>query len=90
MEKTYYKTASLISNSCKAIALLAGQTSEVAVLAFEYGKNLVGTSFDSFDQLVSHDIKMLHIENCWRKGLYMYATFLFQFNYRRLFPLTWT
>lgn len=41
MQKTYYKTASLISNSCKAIALLAGQTTEVAVLAFEYGKNLV-------------------------------------------------
>lgn len=41
MQKTYYKTASLISNSCKAIALLAGQTAEVAVLAFEYGKNLV-------------------------------------------------
>lgn len=41
MEKTYYKTASLISNSCKAIAILAGQTAEVAVLAFEYGKNLV-------------------------------------------------
>ena len=41
MEKTYYKTASLISNSCKAIALLAGQTAEVATLAFEYGKNLV-------------------------------------------------
>ncbi len=41
MQKKYYKTASLISNSCKAIALLAGQTTEVATLAFEYGKNLV-------------------------------------------------
>lgn len=41
MQKTYYKTASLISNSCKAIAILAGQTAEVAMLAFEYGKNLV-------------------------------------------------
>ncbi|RYR34969.1 hypothetical protein Ahy_A10g050040 [Arachis hypogaea] len=39
-EKTYYKTASLISNSCKAIAILAGQTAEVAMLAFDYGKNL--------------------------------------------------
>ncbi|KAG2309039.1 hypothetical protein Bca52824_028787 [Brassica carinata] len=37
---TYYKTASLISNSCKAIALLAGPSAEVAMLAFEYGKNL--------------------------------------------------
>lgn len=41
MQKTYYKTASLISNSCKAIALLAGQTAEVAMLAYEYGRNLV-------------------------------------------------
>ncbi|GAB4858292.1 Solanesyl diphosphate synthase 3, chloroplastic/mitochondrial [Ancistrocladus abbreviatus] len=40
MQKTYYKTASLISNSCKAIALLAGQTAEVSMLAYEYGKNL--------------------------------------------------
>ncbi|KAJ8750585.1 hypothetical protein K2173_015752 [Erythroxylum novogranatense] len=39
-KKTYYMTTSLISNSCKAIALLAGQTIEVAMLAFEYGKNL--------------------------------------------------
>ncbi|XP_057472303.1 solanesyl diphosphate synthase 3, chloroplastic/mitochondrial-like isoform X4 [Actinidia eriantha] len=40
MQKTYYKTASLISNSCKAVALLAGQTTEVSMLAYEYGKNL--------------------------------------------------
>lgn len=43
MQKTHYKTASLISNSCKAIAILAGQTAEVAMLASEYGKNLVCT-----------------------------------------------
>lgn len=41
MQKTYYKTASLIANSCKAIALLAGQTTEVATLAYDYGRNLV-------------------------------------------------
>ncbi|KAH7568539.1 hypothetical protein JRO89_XS06G0012500 [Xanthoceras sorbifolium] len=51
MQKTYYKTASLISNSCKAIALLAGQTSEVAVLAFEYGKNL-GLAFQLIDDVL--------------------------------------
>lgn len=45
MQKTYYKTASLISNSCKAIALLAGHTAEVSILAYEYGKNLVGDFF---------------------------------------------
>ncbi|TXG63310.1 hypothetical protein EZV62_010304 [Acer yangbiense] len=51
MQKTYYKTASLISNSCKAIALLAGQTSEVAMLAFEYGKNL-GLAFQLIDDVL--------------------------------------
>ncbi|KDP38011.1 hypothetical protein JCGZ_04654 [Jatropha curcas] len=51
MQKTYYKTASLISNSCKAIALLAGQTAEVAILAFEYGKNL-GLAFQLIDDVL--------------------------------------
>ncbi|KAJ7948757.1 Solanesyl diphosphate synthase [Quillaja saponaria] len=51
MQKTYYKTASLISNSCKAIALLAGQTAEVATLAFEYGKNL-GLAFQLIDDVL--------------------------------------
>lgn len=48
LQKTYYKTASLISNSCKAVALLAGQTTEVSTLAFEYGKNL-GLAFQLID-----------------------------------------
>lgn len=51
MQKTYYKTASLISNSCKAIAVLAGQTSEVATLAYEYGKNL-GLAFQLIDDVL--------------------------------------
>ncbi|KAK7250970.1 hypothetical protein RIF29_33784 [Crotalaria pallida] len=51
MQKTYYKTASLISNSCKAIAILAGQTAEVAMLAFDYGKNL-GLAFQLIDDVL--------------------------------------
>ncbi|XP_061339996.1 solanesyl diphosphate synthase 3, chloroplastic/mitochondrial-like [Gastrolobium bilobum] len=51
MQKTYYKAASLISNSCKAIAILAGQTTEVATLAFEYGKNL-GLAFQLIDDVL--------------------------------------
>ncbi|KAF7828661.1 Solanesyl diphosphate synthase 3, chloroplastic/mitochondrial [Senna tora] len=51
MQKTYYKTASLISNSCKAIALLAGHTAEVAMLAFDYGKNL-GLAFQLIDDVL--------------------------------------
>jgi len=43
LQKTYYKTASLISNSCKAVAVLAGHTAEVSMLAYEYGRNLVCT-----------------------------------------------
>ncbi|WOL03400.1 solanesyl-diphosphate synthase 1, mitochondrial-like isoform X1 [Canna indica] len=49
--KTYYKTASLISNSCKAIALLAGQTTEVAMLAYDYGRNL-GLAFQLIDDVL--------------------------------------
>jgi geranylgeranyl pyrophosphate synthase len=41
LQKTYYKTAALISNSCKAIAVLAGQTTEVQALAYQYGRHLV-------------------------------------------------
>ncbi|KAJ1403200.1 Polyprenyl synthetase [Sesbania bispinosa] len=37
--------------SCKAIAILAGQTSEVAMLAFEYGKNL-GLAFQLIDDVL--------------------------------------
>ncbi|XP_057449573.1 solanesyl diphosphate synthase 3, chloroplastic/mitochondrial-like isoform X2 [Lotus japonicus] len=51
MQKTYYKTASLISNSCKAIAILAGQTADVAMLAFDYGKNL-GLAFQLIDDVL--------------------------------------
>ncbi|CAI9760077.1 unnamed protein product [Fraxinus pennsylvanica] len=51
MQKTYYKTASLISNSCKAIALLAGQTTEVSIMAFEYGKNL-GLAYQLIDDVL--------------------------------------
>ncbi|MED6113803.1 putative protein serine/threonine kinase [Stylosanthes scabra] len=51
MEKTYCKTASLISNSCKAVAILAGQTAEVEMLAFDYGKYL-GLAFQLIDDVL--------------------------------------
>ncbi|PHT68505.1 Solanesyl diphosphate synthase 3, chloroplastic/mitochondrial [Capsicum annuum] len=51
MQKTYYKTTSLISNSCKAITLLAGHTAEVSVLAFDYGKNL-GLAFQLINDVL--------------------------------------
>ncbi|XP_043689648.1 solanesyl diphosphate synthase 3, chloroplastic/mitochondrial-like isoform X2 [Telopea speciosissima] len=51
LQKTYYKTASLISNSCKAIALLAGQTTEVSMLAYDYGRNL-GLAYQLVDDVL--------------------------------------
>ncbi|KAJ0975701.1 hypothetical protein J5N97_017666 [Dioscorea zingiberensis] len=51
LQKTYYKTASLISNSCKAIALLAGQTAEVSILAYNYGRNL-GLAYQLIDDVL--------------------------------------
>ncbi len=40
MKKTFYKTASLMANSCKAVAILGGGSRETAVTAWEYGRNL--------------------------------------------------
>ncbi|KAK3121193.1 hypothetical protein QOZ80_8BG0647930 [Eleusine coracana subsp. coracana] len=51
LQKTYYKTASLISNSCKAITVLAGQTAEVQGLAYQYGRHLV-RSYQLIDDIL--------------------------------------
>ncbi|KAJ4981465.1 hypothetical protein NE237_032302 [Protea cynaroides] len=51
LQKTYYKTASLISNSCKAIALLGGQTAEVSLLAYDYGRNM-GLAYQLVDDVL--------------------------------------
>lgn len=50
VRKTFHKTASLMANSCKAIAILGGQDREVAQLAWEYGRH-VGLAFQA-----SHDL----------------------------------
>ncbi|KAI3973455.1 hypothetical protein MKW92_002491 [Papaver armeniacum] len=51
MKNTFYKTASLIANSCKAMALLADQETEVAVSAYNYGQNL-GLAFQLIDDIL--------------------------------------
>ncbi|KMZ74551.1 Solanesyl-diphosphate synthase 3, chloroplastic/mitochondrial [Zostera marina] len=51
LQKTFYKTASLISNSCQAIALLADQSAQVSCLAYDYGKNL-GLAFQLIDDVL--------------------------------------
>ncbi|XP_072150508.1 solanesyl-diphosphate synthase 1, mitochondrial isoform X4 [Setaria viridis] len=51
LQKTYYKTAALISNSCKAIAVLAEQTTEVQALAYQYGRHL-GIAYQLIDDIL--------------------------------------
>eukprot|EP00897_Mesotaenium_endlicherianum_P004022 jgi/Mesen1/3648/ME000200S02730 len=48
LQKNFYKTASLMANSCKAIAVLGGQSPAVAELAFLYGRHL-GLAFQLVD-----------------------------------------
>ncbi|KAG0451273.1 hypothetical protein HPP92_026298 [Vanilla planifolia] len=51
LQKTFYKTGSLIAHGCKAIALLAGQTAEVALLAYNFGRNL-GMAYQLIDDVL--------------------------------------
>ncbi|XP_024382601.1 solanesyl-diphosphate synthase 1, mitochondrial isoform X2 [Physcomitrium patens] len=53
MQKTFYKTASLMANSCKAIAVLAGQPEDVALLAFNYGRHL-GLAYQLVDDALDY------------------------------------
>ncbi|XP_063979631.1 all trans-polyprenyl-diphosphate synthase PDSS1 isoform X1 [Diachasmimorpha longicaudata] len=51
LTKTYRKTASLIANSAKATAILAGADERLAELAFQYGRN-IGLAFQLVDDLL--------------------------------------
>ena len=51
LTKTYRKTASLIANSAKAVAMLGGANSELSELAYEYGRN-IGLAFQLVDDLL--------------------------------------
>lgn len=51
MRKTFFKTASLMANSCKAIALLSGQGEQVCQQAWEYGRHL-GLAFQFVDDVM--------------------------------------
>ncbi|KAA8909798.1 isoprenoid synthase domain-containing protein [Sphaerosporella brunnea] len=53
LEKTYLKTASLISKSCRASAVLGGATEEVADAAYTYGKHM-GLAFQLIDDVLDY------------------------------------
>ncbi|KAF7997701.1 hypothetical protein HCN44_008874 [Aphidius gifuensis] len=51
LTKTYRKTASLIANTAKAVAMLSGADDRVAEVAFQYGRN-IGLAFQLVDDLL--------------------------------------
>ncbi|KAL8816219.1 MAG: hypothetical protein Q9223_004728 [Gallowayella weberi] len=55
LQKTYLKSASLISKSCRAAALLSQNTPEVVEAAYSYGKNL-GLAFQLVDDMLDYTV----------------------------------
>ncbi len=53
LQKTYLKTASLISKSCRAAALLGGGDARTVDAAYAYGKNL-GLAFQLVDDMLDY------------------------------------
>mmetsp|Transcript_2970 Transcript_2970/g.6938 ORF Transcript_2970/g.6938 Transcript_2970/m.6938 type:complete len:399 (-) Transcript_2970:283-1479(-) len=52
--KSFYKTASLMANSCKSAAIMGGHGEREQELAYEYGKNL-GLAFQVVDDLLDFE-----------------------------------
>lgn len=55
LQKTYLKSASLISKSCRAAALLGEHSAEVVEAAYQYGKNL-GLAFQLVDDMLDYTV----------------------------------
>ena len=53
LQKTYLKSASLISKSCRSAALLGGASADVVEAAYGYGRNL-GLAFQLVDDLLDY------------------------------------
>jgi hexaprenyl-diphosphate synthase len=53
LQKTYLKTASLISKSCRATAILGGADQNTVEAAYAYGKNL-GLAFQLVDDMLDY------------------------------------
>lgn len=51
LSKTFYKTASLLANSCRAVAVLAGHSAHVCDAAYRYGEN-IGMTFQLIDDVL--------------------------------------
>ncbi|KAK5137205.1 hypothetical protein LTR08_000710 [Meristemomyces frigidus] len=55
LQKTYLKSASLISKSCRAAAILGDHHTEVVDAAYQYGKNL-GLAFQLVDDMLDYTV----------------------------------
>lgn len=55
LQKTYLKSASLISKSCRAAALLGEHPADVVEAAYQYGKNL-GLAFQLVDDMLDYTV----------------------------------
>lgn len=55
LQKTYLKSASLISKSCRAAALLGQSSPEVVEAAYSYGRNL-GLAFQLVDDMLDYTV----------------------------------
>lgn len=55
LQKTYLKSASLISKSCRAAALLGEAREDVVEAAYQYGKNL-GLAFQLVDDMLDYTV----------------------------------
>jgi hexaprenyl-diphosphate synthase len=55
LQKTYLKSASLISKSCRAAAILGGSSQEVIEASYQYGKNL-GLAFQLVDDMLDYTV----------------------------------
>jgi len=55
LQKTYLKSASLISKSCRAAALLGDHPVEIVEAAYQYGKNL-GLAFQLVDDMLDYTV----------------------------------
>lgn len=55
LQKTYLKSASLISKSCRAAALLGEHPQEIVEAAYQYGKNL-GLAFQLVDDMLDYTV----------------------------------
>ncbi|KAI8938961.1 hypothetical protein NX059_004811 [Plenodomus lindquistii] len=55
LQKTYLKSASLISKSCRAAAILGGSSDDVVEASYLYGKNL-GLAFQLVDDMLDYTV----------------------------------